>query len=492
MLHGTDPAFTPPFPGSVVKLIGPESVFARKHGEVHPLIATRNGIAVGRIAAIVNRSHNAHNRDTVGFFGFFDSVDDVSVATELVAAALSILRAKGLSSMRGPYNPSINDDCGVLLEGNDRASFVSMPWNPSYYGRLLGDAALEQVRTLYAWDIPLGKPMPERIGRIVERIKKRQNASVRPIDLGNLERDLTIIHRLYNQCLDRNWGFYPIALDDLLHAAEDLKAIADPGTIFFVCLEGREVGFSLALPNVNEVFRAARGRKGLLRLVEIGLRLKLQHITSQRLCILGVEPAARDKGLSALLFHESFRASSLKYSLSEVSWVEANNEEILDAASIMGGFRSRTYAIFETPIQDSLPEIVTSRTIIVGSDVWAVPGYDTLFRELKNALHRQGSQVTMSGRQFEELGRTKAPDSPALRRVEEFVREGLLILPQVGLHPSGENLSGESLPDQVLSLISEGGSVTLITDDAELRIRLRQSAAGPGVLRLTGVSSFVS
>ena len=394
--------------------------------------------------------------------------------------------------MRGPYNPSINDDCGVLIEGCDRASFVSMPWNPPYYRRLLVDAGVEQVRTLYAWDVPLGKPMPERIDRIVERIKKRQNASVRPIDLGNLERDLTIIHRLYNQCLDRNWGFYPIALDDLLHAAEDLQAIADPETIFFVCLDGKEVGFSLALPNVNEVFRAAKGRKGLLRLIEIGLRLKLQHITSQRLCILGVEPAARDKGLSALLFHESFRASSLKYSLSEVSWVEANNEEILDAASIMGGCRSRTYGIFEQQVDDALPVLVMSRSILIGSEVWAAPGYDALFRELKKALLRQGAQVTMGVGQFEELCRTEAPDSPALRRVEEFNRAGLVSLPQVGLYPSRENLSGEALPDQVISLLSVGASVTLITDDAGLRVRLRQATRGPGTLRLAAGSSFVA
>ena len=459
---------------------------------IHPLIASRNGRPVGRIAAVINRSHNTHNRDTVGFFGFFDAVDDMSVARELIAAASAILRAAGLSSMRGPYNPSINDDCGVLIEGNDRPSFVSMPWNPPYYARLLNAAGVEQTRTLYAWDVPLDRPTPERINKIVERIRKRQNATVRPIDLGNLERDLTIIHRLYNQCLDRNWGFYPIALDDLMHAAEDLRAIADPETIFFVCMDGREVGFSLALPNVNEVFRAAKGRKGLLRLIEIGLRMKLQHITSQRLCILGVEPAARDKGLSALLFHESFRASALKYSLSEVSWVEANNEEILEAASIMGGFRSRTYGIFEQAIENAIPELVTSQTILVGSDVWANAAYDSLFRVFGEALRHEGARVTMSGGQFEELCRTEAPDSVALRRVEEFNRAGLLSLPPVGLHPSGGGLSVESLPDQVLSLLSQGHSVTLLTDDAGLRIRLRQAACGPGTLRLAAGSDFAS
>lgn len=350
LLHGTDPGFTPPFPGSVVKLIGPKSVFAHKHGEIHPLIAFRNGRPVGRIAAIVNRSHNAYNGDSVGFFGFFDFIDDPSVASALTDAAAAILRDKGLTVMRGPYNPSINDDCGVMMEGCDRPSFVSMPWNPSHYGGVYRSAGLEQVRTLYAWDIPLQRPIPGRVNRIVDRLKRRNSVTIRPLDMKNLKRDLEVIHRLYNQTLDRNWGFYPIALEDLLHAADDLKAIADPDIILFICADGREVGYTLALPNVNEVFHAARGRKGVLRFLEMALRLQFQKIKGQRLAVLGVEPAYRDKGLSALLFFEAFRAGRERFEVSEVSWVEANNEEILEGAALMGGSRSRTYGIFEKPL----------------------------------------------------------------------------------------------------------------------------------------------
>ena len=310
----------------------------------------RNGKPVGRIAAIVNRSHNGYNNDSVGFFGFFDSIDDPCVAKVLIDAASEILRAKGLTSMRGPYNPSINDDCGILTEGHDRPSFVSMPWNPPYYAALLKAEGLESVRTLYAWDVPLQCEMPERVNRIVARIKKRNKVTVRPIDLKNIRKEMEIIHRLYNITLDRNWGFYPIALEDLLHAADDLKAIANPDLILFVCVDGREVGFSLALPKVNEVFHASRGRKGILRFLEMALRLQFQKITSDRLCVLGVEPAYRDKGLSALLFFESFRVAKAGYEVSEVSWVEANNVEILEGAEIMGGHRSRTYEIFEKAI----------------------------------------------------------------------------------------------------------------------------------------------
>ena len=350
ILHATDPGFTPPFPGSVVKLIEPKSVFVHKHGEIYPLIALRDGKPVGRIAAIVNRSHNKHNNDSVGFFGFFDAINDPSVAQALVDAAAEILKSKGLTSMRGPYNPSINDDCGILTEGCDRPTYVSMPWNPAYYASLARSAGLETVRTLYAWEVPLQRETPERVNRIVNRIKRRDKVTVRPINMKNIKKEMEIIHRLYNQCLDRNWGFYPIALEDLLHAADDLKAIANPELILFVCMDGREVGFSLALPNVNEVFHASRGRKGIFRFLEMALRLQVQKIKTDRLCVLGVEPAYRDKGLSALLFFESFRVAKASYEVSEVSWVEANNVEILEGAELMGGHRSRTYELFEKPL----------------------------------------------------------------------------------------------------------------------------------------------
>jgi len=311
------------------------------------MIAYRDGKPVGRIAAIINRSHNDYNKDSVGFFGFFDFVNDPTVAKALVDSASAILRKKGLGSMRGPYNPSINDDCGVLTEGNGRPTFISMPWNPSYYAEVYKAAGLEPIRTLYAWDVPLHMDPPERVQKIVKWLLKRNKVSIRTIDMKNLNSELETIHRLYNQCLDRNWGFYPIALEDLLHAADDLKAIADPSIIVFVCVDGREVGFSLALPNVNEVFHASRARKGFVRFLEMALRLQFQKIKTDRLTVLGVEPAYRDKGLSALLFFESFRIAKAKYELSEVSWVEANNVEILEAAELMGGHRSRTYELFE-------------------------------------------------------------------------------------------------------------------------------------------------
>ena len=319
----------------------------QQHGEIFPFIAFAHGKPVGRIAAIINRSHNAYNKDQVGFFGFFDCINDPQIAKALFETASAIVEKKGMTSLRGPYNPSINDDCGVLTEGFHAPTSVSMPWNPPYYATLYRAAGLESVRTLYAWMVPLQGETPARVNKIVERLRKRAKVSIRSIDMKNLEHEMTVLHRLYNATLKRNWGFYPISLEDLLHAADDLKAIADPSLILFACADGREVAFSLSLPNVNQLFHAARGRKGLLRFLEMALRIQFQKPKDARLCILGVDPEHQNTGLSALLFYETYSRSKAKYQRSEVGWVEANNTEILEGAELMHGYRDRTYEIFE-------------------------------------------------------------------------------------------------------------------------------------------------
>ena len=131
ILHAHDPQFVPPFPGSVLKLIGPKSPFLKK-GKVWPLLAYKNGKPVGRIAAIVNGAHNQFYKDRLGFFGFFDFIDDPEVAQELFKEACRLLRNEGMTSLRGPYNPSVNDECGLLVSGFTRPPMILMPYNPAY------------------------------------------------------------------------------------------------------------------------------------------------------------------------------------------------------------------------------------------------------------------------------------------------------------------------------------------------------------------------
>jgi hypothetical protein len=345
-IHSKEPFFVPPFPGSIIKIFKGNSPF-QQHGKLFPLIAYRDGKPVGRICATVNRAHNDHYKDKTGFFGFFDCIDDVEVARALVDAARTKLRGEGLEVMRGPYNPTINEESGLLVEGFEATPFVMMPFNPPYYMKLYEAVGMTPARDLHAFYIKAEQAVPERIGKIVERVKRTTGITVRNLDVKRLKDEIPILTELYNQTLDRNWGFVPITNADLEFAASDLKAILDPNMVLIAEKDGKPVGFSLTIPNINEFLWKARNKKGLLRILKFVWLMKTNHPKEARLAVLGVAPQFRNKGIAPVFYYETLVRGRRSYVGGELSWVEDTNTEMAKAITIMGAQKYKTYRIYE-------------------------------------------------------------------------------------------------------------------------------------------------
>lgn len=304
---------------------------------------------MGRIAAIANDNHNAYYKDRLGFFGFFDFIDDKNVSSALVEKAKQTLKQNhSFTAMRGPYSPTINDECGLLTEGFDSPPMVMMPYNPSYYLEHYEATGLLHARYLYAYAISAELQAPERILKIAQRVKKSMGVSVRNVNLKKLPDELKIIQQLYNRTLCRNWGFVPLALEELTAAADDLKAIVDPSMVFIAERNGVPLGFSLCIPDVNELMLACRKHKGLLRILKFIWLLKTKKPSRARLAILGVDPEYRNSGLASLFYSETLIQGKQKLVGGELSWIEESNKEIIRAIELMGGKRYKTYEIFES------------------------------------------------------------------------------------------------------------------------------------------------
>ncbi len=323
------------------------------HGIIRPFVAWKNGNPVGRVAAILNRSHNFYQKDKTGFFGFFDCIEDKEIARALFDAASDWLKENGCDCARGPYNPSINDECGVIVEGFDLPPHVGTPWNPSYYEPLLLDAGFARTREMVAFMLDTTKPSPPRVKKILDRINRRSKMQHRHIKIGQLEEELEILQFLYNSTLDRNWGFVPITYLDLFQSAEEFRHVVDPATILFVLDRGRPAAFCAMFCNVNEILASTRKLPRWLRLPAILWKLKTYRYKSTRLAILGVAPEFRDQGLSAWLCGEEMRLSNERYPSIDISWIEANNKEIIMNSELMGAKCYRRFAIFEKPLGDN-------------------------------------------------------------------------------------------------------------------------------------------
>jgi len=344
------PQWVPPLRASVRDVLHTKHPFWRE-AERAMWIAMRGGRAVGRIAAIENRVHNRFNDDRVGFFGFFECVDDAQVAGALFSAAADWLRARGLHSMLGPMNPGTNYECGLLVRGFENRPTFMTAWNPPFYDTLCTHAGLTKAKDLLAfWFSVEGVDYqpPEFVQRLVARAEERGRVTFRDVDMAHYARDVDLCWEMYNDAWERNWGFVPMSRDEFLHSAKDMKMLMRPELCFIAELDGRPAGFCLALPDYNEALYANRsGRLFPLGIARI-LRHRVRTPRTARVFALGVRKDARTRSVLALFAHELMRRGhAIGGSGAEASWLLEDNHLIVKPMRAMGATERMTWRLYE-------------------------------------------------------------------------------------------------------------------------------------------------
>lgn len=321
-----------------------------QHAEIELFLAERDGELAGRIAAIINHLHNSFHSENVGFFGFFESVNDEAMAKALLDAAREWLRSKGVASMRGPANPSSNDDWGLLVDGFHESPAIMMPYNPPYYSRLLEAYGLKKVMDLFAYTLRRERMEVSRVLRLAALVRQRTSVRVRTLNMKNLAREVDLVKEVYNNAWSSNWGFVPMTDEEIDCLAQDLKQIVDPDLALFAEVNGQVVGFALALPDLNQVLkRIPNGRLfpfGLLKIL-----LYRSKIDSVRLIITGVIKEYQRRGIDALLYTEIFERGALKgIHRAEASWILETNRMMNSGLEAMNAERTKTYRMYEMSV----------------------------------------------------------------------------------------------------------------------------------------------
>lgn len=314
-------------------------------------IARRDGRAVGRVAAIENRAHNAFHADRVGFFGFFECVDDPDVAQELLRAAREWLRARGLTLIRGPMNPSTNHDCGVLVDGFDEHPVFLTPWNPPYYDALLRHIGFGAVKELLGYWLPYGEAgyqLPARLDAMARRAAARAKLTFRDLDPRNFWHEVERCWEIYNAAWERNWGFVPMARDEFLHMARSLKPLLVPQFAFLAEVNGEPAGFMLSAPDFNAVFKKIpNGRLFPFGFIRV-LRAK-SRIRTGRILALGIKEQFRTGSVLPVFMHEATRRAIAYGSPgAEASWILEENQAMRQPLEAFGGRVYRRWRVYES------------------------------------------------------------------------------------------------------------------------------------------------
>jgi len=348
-LYAGDPYWVPQLVMAQKDFFDPKKHPWFQFGTAQLFLARRAGQVVGRIAALDDPRYNDFHGTKLGFFGFFECVDDASVARALFDAAGTWVKARGFSRMLGPMNFSSNYEMGVLVEGFDASPAVMMPYNPRSYPSLYERCGLAKEKDVLAWELSSSVPPPEKVVRVAERLRVREGVTIRHVDLSDLNAEVQRIKDIYNSAWEKNWGFVPMTEAEFDHLADEMRMIVRPELILIAEVKGEPVAFSMTLPDANEALKAAGGRLTTYGL-PVGLVkmfLASRRIKRLRLITLGIKEGFRRRGLDAILYLDTLRtARALGYTGGEISWTLEDNHLINRAIESMGGRRYKTYRIY--------------------------------------------------------------------------------------------------------------------------------------------------
>ncbi|MBS1514524.1 MAG: N-acetyltransferase [Bacteroidetes bacterium] len=347
------PNWVPPLKFDVKNNLNPNKNPFFNHAKVELYLAEVEGRLVGRIAAIVNDNHNNFYKDKVGFFGFFECINDTRVSRALFDKAYEFLKSHGMDTMRGPVNPSTNDECGLLVDSFDSPPVMLMTYNPEYYIKLFEDYGLAKAKDLLALYIPKevinNTKKMEQLERISNMVMKRENIKIRNVDLKDFDNEVQRVREVYNNAWQDNWGFVPMTEDEFKYIAKTLKAVVDKDFVVFAEVEGKTIGFSLALPDFNQVLKHLNGSLfpfGLFKLLYYKNKIDLL-----RVIIMGVNKEYHKKGIDAVFYQDVIKAGNRKgYKGAEISWVLEDNLAMKQTAEKLGAHVYKTYRIYDKSI----------------------------------------------------------------------------------------------------------------------------------------------
>lgn len=347
-IYRGNPHWVPPLIHSQKQLLGFRPHPFYEQAESRSFLATRGGTDVGRITAIVNRAHNALHGEKRGFFGFFECDDDSEAAKALFDAARNWLHAKGMTCVRGPANPSLNYEAGLLVDAFDKPPSFMMTYNPPYYARLVEENGFVKVQDMYAFwgELSMLETLDPKLHSMTESIRERFGVVIRTLDKKRFEEGVKLFFETYNASLPGTWGFVPFTKKEIAHLAAELKHLIVPELALVAEVDGKPVGTTFSLLDYNPRIRAIDGRLfpfGFLRLL-----WNRRAIKNMRAMTANVVPEFQAWGIGLVLLSGLVKPLE-EWGMKEVefSWVLESNHLSRKSLERGGAIRTKTYRMYQ-------------------------------------------------------------------------------------------------------------------------------------------------
>lgn len=347
-IYRNDPVWVPPLLFERRQHLSPRNPYF-EHAQYRSWIAYRGSNPVGRISAQIDQLHLERYQDATGFFGMLEAEDDPRIFGLLLNTAETWLRDQGMRRILGPFNLSINQECGLLVEGFDTPPVIMMGHAHPYYGARIEEHGYTKAKDVLAYLVDADFKLTSAMQALTKWAAHRVH--IRQLRRSNVEEDLQILRNIFEDAWSQNWGFIPFTEKEFNHLGRDLKLLVPYDFVQIAEVEGVPAAFIAAFPNINEAIRDLNGRLLPFGWVKLLWRLKMSFPRIARVPLMGVRKDFQKSRLGAalaLIIIEAVRDRAVRRGIeqAELSWILEDNKGMRNILDGIGGKVYKRYRIY--------------------------------------------------------------------------------------------------------------------------------------------------
>ncbi len=348
-IYKNDPLWVPPLLPDRRKTIDPRRGPFFQHGEAELFIAWRDGKPVGTICAAEDKAGNVDTGLKDCLWGFFECIDDYSVALLLWEAVIQWAKARGLTSLYGPFNLDYEDAYGILVEGRDRPPAILCGHTPAYYLDFVLRYGFEPARgqnIAYGLDVTRDNEHTRSLSRMAERVRSLNRFTIRTPDMRHWKDEIDPLLGLLNAGLAHLTGHIPWRRESVQSLLEQFKDFADPELVLFAEENCKMIGFFPGVANLNDVLIHANGLRYPWNYAETWLRMR-RRVDSLTIKSILVLPEYWGSGVVVMMFDEMWKRARAKgYRWMDLSLTSTDNPKTPALAERMGASIYKRYQVY--------------------------------------------------------------------------------------------------------------------------------------------------
>ena len=317
------------------------------HAECALFIAKKQGEYIGRIAAIIDDAFCRTVGEKIGYFGFFECIEDYECAKALYEVAQDWLLSRKMRIMRGPIDGRIDVGCGFLYSGFDSPPSILSTYSPKYYSTFAERYGLRKSRDFVHYSIDLTQPLPTQLEE-----KARQCLST-GITLRSFRRlrtrgELKWWSKLFLETFSEHWGFVPVSPEEVKSrfGVKQLRWFVDTRLFIIAESNGSPVAYLWSTPDYNQVFKTMHGRLGPVEAIRF--LLKQKKINAGNLHFIGILNGFRHQHIASLLNYQALlEMKNRGYVRAEVGWIDEQNTIAHSTIAYTGAKVYKKHRVFE-------------------------------------------------------------------------------------------------------------------------------------------------